>query len=67
MIPAQTQTAAQETEITSYLTNSLDSNVGDLGDLLNDFYKKPILFRWVFYFIYLYIYTFIIIYFEIIS
>jgi hypothetical protein len=37
LIPAQTQTAAQETEITSYLTNSLDSNVGDLGDLLNDF------------------------------
>jgi ribonucleotide reductase beta subunit family protein with ferritin-like domain len=32
---AQTQTAAQET-VTSYLTNSLDSNVGDLGDLLND-------------------------------
>jgi ribonucleoside-diphosphate reductase beta chain len=34
---AQTQTAAQETEITSYLTNSLDSNVGDLDDLLFDF------------------------------
>ena len=34
---SQTQTAAQETEITSYLTNSLDSNIGDIGDLLNDF------------------------------
>jgi hypothetical protein len=35
MLIPQTQTAAQETN----LTNSLDSNVGDLGDLLNDFNK----------------------------
>jgi len=31
------QSAAQETEITSYLTNSLDANVGDMNDLLDDF------------------------------
>lgn len=29
------QVAPQETEITSYLTNSMDSNVGEIGDLMD--------------------------------
>lgn len=32
---SQMQVAPQETEITSYLTSSLDSNIGDIGDMMD--------------------------------